>query len=144
VKANPVLCRECALELFRVNTTSARHLACLLMEAVIKLHWARLGEPFKAQCRRDVLSMLAGPRVAEEERYVKEKMATLAKELAKRDLPDAWPDFFDSLERVSLGGDGQRELVVLVIRRLVEDVVQFSNDLNKTRCDVLMTELKAK
>lgn len=122
VKGNPLACRECALELLRVQNTQTRHLGCLLMEAVIKLHWGHLDEPFKTQFRHDVLTLLSsGTRpIGQEERYVKEKIATLAKEVAKRDLPDAWPEFFDALERVSALGDTQRELVVLVIRRLVE------------------------
>ncbi len=108
-----------------------------------QLHWVRVEPAFKSQCRSDVLSMLAGGAPADP-KYVKEKVATLAKEIAKRDLPADWPEFFPALEQVSAVGDAQRELVVLVIRRFVEDVVQFSSDLSKTRCDALMVELKSK
>lgn len=142
-KGDPHACRACAIELFR--EPKSRHLACHLMEAVIKLHWTRLSPDFKQIFRNDVIFIL-GQSLADVPPFLllplKSKITDLVKEVAKRDWPEMWPEFFPTLEEVSKGGDAQRELVVLVIRRLVEDVVHFSNDLDKTRCDILMTQLK--
>ncbi len=65
-------------------------------------------------------------------------------QVAKRDWPQDWPEYFDTLVAISNLGDHQRSLVLLVLRRLVEDVTHFSHDLAKKRCDQLLAELKQK
>ena len=111
---------------------------------MVKLHWGALSPQQRGQVRTDVMNILSSLSESEQ-RYVKEKVSSLVNEVAKRDWPQEWPEYFDALVNISkVGGDGQRQIVLLVIRRLVEDVTTFSNDLSKKRCDQLMAELKSK
>jgi hypothetical protein len=97
----------------------------------------------RQQVRKDVMNILSNVR-GDEKNYVKEKISAMVNEVAKRDWPQDWPEYFEILVQISNLGDGQREMVLLVMRRLVEDVTHFSDDLGKKRCDQLMAELKAK
>jgi hypothetical protein len=130
------------------------------MENVVKLHWANLNTRQKAQVRQDVAAILANVNT-QEAVFVREKIASVVNEVvdslffsfcfvlmfnqvAKRDWPQEWPEYFDTLVAISNLGDHQRSLVLLVLRRLVEDVTHFSHDLAKKRCDQLLAELKQK
>lgn len=144
VKQQPALCREGALQLLARAEPQTRHLAAILLENVVKLHWTVLNVAQRQQVRADVMQILADVR-DNEAGYVREKISSLVNEVAKKDWPQEWPEYFDALVNISqVGGDGQRQMVLLVIRRLVEDVTHFSSDLGKRRCDQLLAELKSK
>ncbi len=143
IKQQPAVCREAAVELLRMPLPEARHLAAVLMENVVKLHWTTLQPGQRAQVRKDVAAILANVNT-QETNYVREKIASVVNEAAKRDWPHDWPEYFDTLVAISNLGDHQRFMVLLVLRRLVEDVTHFSHDLAKKRCDALLAELKAK
>ena len=144
LKSDPAACRTVGLDLARNPNPQARVLAFILLESITKLHWKKLSPQQKIQVRKDVLDILASPPQAGDTGFVREKIASLVNEVAKRDWPNEWPEYFDALVRISNVGDPQREMVLLVIRRLIEDVTTFSRDLTKNRCDQLMGELKAK
>lgn len=60
--------------------------------------------------------------IIKEPNHIKDAIARIIVEIAKREWPQQWPSFLVELETLSLKGDAQSELVMFVMLRLVEDV----------------------
>ena len=60
--------------------------------------------------------------IIKEPNHIKDAIARIIVEIAKREWPQQWPSFLVELETLSSKGDAQSELVMFVMLRLVEDV----------------------
>jgi len=67
--------------------------------------------------------------ILQETSYVKDGIARLVVEMAKREWPQQWPTFLSELFSLAQGPgfESQTELVLLILLRLTEDVVTFQS-----------------
>eukprot|EP00026_Physarum_polycephalum_P001024 Phypoly_transcript_01025.p1 GENE.Phypoly_transcript_01025~~Phypoly_transcript_01025.p1 ORF type:complete len:1165 (+),score=182.52 Phypoly_transcript_01025:289-3495(+) len=96
--------------------------------------------------KKDALSILArGTKdMMVEQIYIKEKVATLVVEIAKRDWPQQWDDLLNNLVQISMMGDTQAELILLVLRTLPDEIVVFNDTTTTSSSSSVLTEQRKK
>jgi exportin-5 len=80
-----------------------RHFGYQLIEDLVKRKWAELSEPDKQQLKTALLECLVSGThdLLAEKTYVKEKLASIVVEVAKREWPQHWTDMMDNLLRIA-------------------------------------------
>ncbi|KAG0321131.1 hypothetical protein BGZ99_004109 [Dissophora globulifera] len=108
-----------------------RHFGLSLIEETVRYRWSdsALTLQIKAQIRLNAISLAAeGTRpMLEEQAFIKEKIARLFVEVAKREWPGAWDDMDVCLRQLYYKDETGREMALLILRSLCEDVCVFDD-----------------
>ncbi|KJE92925.1 hypothetical protein CAOG_03807 [Capsaspora owczarzaki ATCC 30864] len=101
------------------------------LEECVRSRWNSYDTSLKDEFKTGVLELLAtGMRsILNEPLYIKEKLAQVIVELAKRDWPQRWPTFFDELPELSKIGPFQTLVTLMILRTLAQDTMEFNDDL---------------
>jgi exportin-5 len=107
-----------------------RHFALHVLENTLKIKWNDFDANTMEGMRACFLDLMATKMrdMATEKHFVKEKLAKLVAEVAKRQFPQRWQSMWEQLQQVWSVGDTQIELVCLVLRSIAEDC--SSSDFN--------------
>lgn len=126
-QSNPFLVIQCALLLSKPNSsldTIVRHFGLKLLEDVIKLKWNEMNPEQKLFVKENAMRLMdeGVEDLLSSPNHLKDVIARIVVEIAKREWPQQWPSFLTELEALCSEGDKQTELVMFVMLRLVEDV----------------------
>lgn len=110
-----------------INPASAgvvRHFGLKLVEDIIKLRWNDMNGEEKVFVKDNAMRLMAegASDILTEDLHIKDVIARIVVEIAKREWPQQWPGFLTELERLCTKGNTQTELVMFVMLRLTEDV----------------------
>ena len=122
--STPDLGIQCAIILSANADSIIKHFGLKLLEDVIKLKWNNMTPQQKLFVKESAMNIMAKgiQDILKEPNHVKDAIARIVVEIAKREWPQQWPSFLAELESMSSKGDAQSELVMFVMLRLVEDV----------------------
>ncbi|GAB1599827.1 exportin-5-like [Argonauta hians] len=118
-----------------------RHFGLQLLEHCIKYHWNDLVPAEKNRMKKSALELIAtGTQgILVEVHHIKDAVSRITVEIIKRDWPQLWGTLLKDLEMLSLQGETQTELVLLVFLRVVEDVITFQNIPQQRRREIQQT-----
>ena len=110
-----------------INPASAgvvRHFGLKLIEDIIKLRWNDMSGEEKLFVKDNAMRLMAegSSDILTEDLHIKDVIARIVVEIAKREWPQQWPGFLTELETLCSKGNTQTELVMFVMLRLTEDV----------------------
>ncbi|KAF9985995.1 hypothetical protein BGZ65_009185 [Modicella reniformis] len=108
-----------------------RHFGLGLIENTVRYRWSEetLIPEIKAQIRANAMSLVAEGTlpILTEQSFIKEKIARLVVEVAKREWPGAWNDMDAFLRQLFFKDETGREMVLLILRSLCEDVCVYDD-----------------
>ena len=83
-----------------------RHFGLLLLQEAVKQRWAAASDAGRVAVKTALVELLlTGTRdILTEPSYLKEKLAQVVVDVAKRDWPQRWPDLLDTLEKLMATG----------------------------------------
>ncbi|XP_048586342.1 exportin-5 isoform X3 [Nematostella vectensis] len=143
-KNNLERCLTTGFRLFsKENSAMVRHIGLQLMEHSVKFNWGSMQQNDCAVFKQRVMSLLVnGTKPMSEEPYhLKESLARLVAEVAKREWPQSWENFLSDLNGMCPLGKTQQELVLMVLLRLAEDVIGMDVNLQNQRKREMMLAL---
>lgn len=121
--SSPDLSIQCSIMLSRNPQCMVRHFGLKLLEDLIKIKWNQMTPEQKLGIKESAMNLMEKDRdLIKDPTYIKDAIARILVEIAKREWPQQWPSFLAELETMSSKGDAQAELVMYVMLRLVEDV----------------------
>ncbi|KAE8600179.1 hypothetical protein XENTR_v10013121 [Xenopus tropicalis] len=141
-KERSPLCVPCGLQLSnRSHSPCVRHFGLHVLEHVIKFRWNDMSREEKVCLKDSVMDLISHGMhpILEEESHIKDMMARIVVEMAKREWPQHWPDLLNELDSLTRVGEAQTELVMFILLRLAEDVVTFQNLPTQRRRDIQTT-----
>ena len=126
----PALGVQCGLYLSQNNgsnkclTGIIRHFGLKLVEDIIKLRWNDMSGEEKVYVKNNAMRLMdeGASDILSEDLHIKDVIARIVVEIAKREWPQQWPSFLTELEALCTKGNTQTELVMFVMLRLTEDV----------------------
>ncbi|KAG0208586.1 hypothetical protein BGX28_000510 [Mortierella sp. GBA30] len=108
-----------------------RHFGLGLIENVVRYRWSdgTVTLEIKEQIRLNVMSLVAEGSLpmTTEQSFIKEKIARLFVEVAKREWPGAWDDMDTFLQQLFFKNETAREMVLIILRSLCEDVCIYDD-----------------
>ncbi|KAF9183378.1 hypothetical protein BGZ50_004265 [Haplosporangium sp. Z 11] len=108
-----------------------RHFGLGLIEGAVRYRWSdgTLTTDTKTQIRQNVMSLAAEGTlpILTEQSFIKEKVARLFVEVAKREWPGAWDDMDVFLRQLFFKDETRREISLLILRSLCEDVCVYDD-----------------
>ncbi|KAI7822876.1 armadillo-type protein [Gamsiella multidivaricata] len=108
-----------------------RHFGLGLIENVVRYRWSdgTLTPETKAQIRDNVMSLAAegSKPLLTEQSFIKEKVARLFVEVAKREWPGVWENMDAFLRQLFFKDETGREMALLILRSLCEDVFVYDD-----------------
>ncbi|KAL1918230.1 uncharacterized protein VTP21DRAFT_3496 [Calcarisporiella thermophila] len=116
---------------------TVRHFALGLLEDTVRIQWN--SPSFDQHARdnlRNIISLLAleGTKdILEEKQYIKEKLAKLFSEVAKREWPSSWESMDIQLQEMAAKGPTTQELSLIVYRLLAEDIFLYDSAISDSR-----------
>jgi len=115
---------QCAITLSSSSDYIIRHFGLKLLEEMIKIKWNNMTPEQKLYVKESAMTIMDKgiQDIIKEPNHIKDAIARIIVEIAKREWPQQWPSFLVELETLSSKGDSQSELVMFVMLRLVEDV----------------------
>ncbi|CAG0917181.1 unnamed protein product [Notodromas monacha] len=137
IKHGP-LCVFCGLRLAQrlEYSTAVRHFGLHMLEHAIKFCWNQMtaGEKLFLKDKSLELINVGTKGFTCEETLIKDGIARLIVEIAKREWPQQWPGMLTELSQICLnGGEIQHELVLLFFLRLGEDTAVLQTIENSVR-----------
>lgn len=133
------LCAKCGFVLAaKGNHAVVRHIGLQLVEHCIKLRWNVITVADKQFIKESVMKMMAEgtDHLLVEQAHIKDALARLLVEMIKREWPQQWPLLMTELNALAVGGETQKELVLLTFLRLAEDVVDLQTVQGQRRRDL--------
>ncbi|KAG0257977.1 hypothetical protein DFQ27_004872 [Actinomortierella ambigua] len=114
-----------------------RHFGLSLVENSIRYKWTdgTMDSERKNQIRAAVIDLAAkGVQPSQvEQGFIKEKVARVFVELAKRQWPGEWDDMDVVLRQIYFSDETGRELALLILRSLCEDVCMYQDGIAELR-----------
>ncbi|KAF9574279.1 hypothetical protein EC968_007048 [Mortierella alpina] len=108
-----------------------RHFGLGLIENVVRYRWSdgSVSAETKTQIRLNVMSLAAegSMPMLTEQAFIKEKIARLFVEVVKREWPGAWDDMDVFLRQLYFKDETAREMALLILRSLCEDVCIYDD-----------------
>ncbi|KAI8601378.1 armadillo-type protein [Dissophora ornata] len=108
-----------------------RHFGLGLIENAVRYRWsdATFTPEIKAQIRLNVMSLAAEGSLPllTERSFIKEKVARLFVEVAKREWPGAWDGMDAFLRQLFFKDETAREMALLILRSLCEDICVYDD-----------------
>jgi exportin-5 len=122
-------CLVCGFHLARSVDPIIRHFGLQLLEHFVRYRWQHLHELGRRDFSLQLLDHISRSILPMEEEavYVKESLARLVVELAQKTWPQHWHTFLEDMDLLTRHGPAQVEVVLLVFRRLAEDLHPQSN-----------------
>jgi hypothetical protein len=124
IKRDDKLCALAARHLVGIDCDDViRHFGFQLYEHLVARRWVELPAEMRNAFKIEILAIMSsGTRpLAQEQRFVMEKIAQVVVRIARSEWPDAWPSLFGDLRALATAGDVQRYLVLLVWKGLADD-----------------------
>ncbi|KAF9960404.1 hypothetical protein BGZ72_007062 [Mortierella alpina] len=122
-----------------------RHFGLGLIEDVVRYRWSDGSVPpeTKTQIRLNVMSLAAEGSLPmlTEQAFIKEKIARLFVEVVKREWPGTWDDMDVFLRQLYFKDETAREMSLLILRSLCEDVCIYDDAVAGLRKKDLRTGL---
>ncbi|CAO3574799.1 unnamed protein product [Mortierella alpina] len=122
-----------------------RHFGLGLIEDVVRYRWSdgSVSSETKAQIRLNVMSLAAEGSLPmlTEQAFIKEKIARLFVEVVKREWPGTWDDMDAFLRQLYFKDETAREMALLILRSLCEDVCVYDDAVAGLRKKDLRTGL---
>ena len=119
-----------------------RYFALQILEVICRERWNNINKDDKQRFIQLLLSLLSSNTLFVE-RFLKEKYSFVVVEVAKREVPQNWNDFFSSFLSLCSRGEYYIEIVLIILRVFAEEIKQFNSDLSdKRRKDLSNTLLK--
>ncbi|XP_056022649.1 exportin-5-like [Ostrea edulis] len=117
-----------------------RHFGLQLLEHAIKFRWNNMKTEEKEYLKKNALQFMATGTlgILEEEFHLKDAVARITVELAKREWPQLWPSLQEDLYKLCQMGETQTELVLKVYLRLVEDAVLLQTIPHQRRREIML------
>ncbi|XP_065943324.1 exportin-5 [Magallana gigas] len=117
-----------------------RHFGLQLLEHAIKFRWIDMKTEEKEYLKTNALQFMANGTlgILEEEFHIKDAVARITVELAKREWPQLWPSLQEDLFKLCQMGETQTELVLKVYLRLVEDAVLLQTIPHQRRREIML------
>ncbi|XP_061183399.1 exportin-5-like [Saccostrea echinata] len=117
-----------------------RHFGLQLLEHAIKFRWIDMKTEEKEYLKTNALQFMANGTlgILEEEFHIKDAVARITVELAKREWPQLWPSLQEDLYKLCQMGETQTELVLKVYLRLVEDAVLLQTIPQQRRREIML------
>ncbi|KAG0261639.1 hypothetical protein BG011_000813 [Mortierella polycephala] len=108
-----------------------RHFGLGLIEGAVRYRWSdgTLTTDIKTQIRLNVMSLAAEGTlpILTEQSFIKEKVARLFVEVAKREWPGSWDDMDVFLRQLFFKDETRREISLLILRSVCEDVCVYDD-----------------
>ncbi|TPX62346.1 hypothetical protein PhCBS80983_g00487 [Powellomyces hirtus] len=124
-----------------------RHFGLTLLENAIRYKWndSSYSDEDRIRLREAVVNLMqtGTADILSEKSYIKEKLAKLFVEVAKRMWPMQWTDMDVLLRRMYTENPTQREFVLLVYKSLAEDIFLFDDPVAGLRKTELVTSMMA-
>merc|ERR1719427_1903444 len=101
-----------------------RHFGLKILEDVVKARWNTMVGEEKVFIKESLMKLMSSGtgHLSVEHLFIKDALARVVVELVKREWPQQWPGLLHELGTLCRQGETQTELVMFVLRRLVEDV----------------------
>ncbi|CAN7999544.1 unnamed protein product [Ixodes hexagonus] len=138
-KENSPVCAQCGFALStKGNHSVVRHIGLQLVEHCIKLRWNVLCPAEKVFIKESVMKLFTEgtEHLLTEKTHIKDALSKLLVEMIKREWPQQWPSLMEELHALCLVGETQKELVLLTLLRLAEDVVELQSVQGQRRRDL--------
>ncbi|XP_019849729.1 PREDICTED: exportin-5-like isoform X1 [Amphimedon queenslandica] len=138
------LCIQCGLWLAeQYGEYLGIHLGLQLIEHFVRLRWGSLSTDEQLKLREELMLYInkVGSSDITLPGYLKEGMARVIVELLKKMWPNEWSNFSADVFSVVAKGT-QVELILLIFRRLAEDLVSYDSALSNQRKSVMLAALK--
>ncbi|KAJ3428673.1 exportin-5 [Anaeramoeba flamelloides] len=137
---------ELSVELFRSheNGPYVRYFALQSIEYMIRNCWES-DQELRTPLRQSVTFLYTATKpLIEEEQFIKEKVASLVSEIAKREWPKGWPEMIDELVEIGTQSETQCELSLIFIRSFSEELFIYveAKDLGARRRLELKNSMK--
>ncbi|KAJ6247459.1 exportin-5 [Anaeramoeba flamelloides] len=137
---------ELSVELFRSheNGPYVRYFALQSIEYMIRNCWES-DQELRTPLRQSVTFLFTATKpLIEEEQFIKEKVASLVSEIAKREWPKGWPEMIDELVEIGTQSETQCELSLIFIRSFSEELFIYveAKDLGARRRLELKNSMK--
>ncbi|XP_018497195.1 exportin-5 [Galendromus occidentalis] len=116
-----------------------RHGALVLLEYWVRVHWTSLSIEQHNYLKEEVFFYMRNLKcILSEAPHVKQAICRVVVEIVKREWPQKWPEFMPNLLNLANTGIAQTEIVLLVLLRIVEDVMQLKTlgDMPRRRKDI--------
>jgi len=116
---------QCGFYLVESSTSPVvRHFGLKILEDVVKARWHSMVAEEKLFIKESLMKLMASGtgNILVEHLFIKDALARVVVELVKREWPQQWPSLLQELDTLCRQGETQTELVMFVLRRLVEDV----------------------
>ncbi|KAJ8046032.1 Exportin-5 [Holothuria leucospilota] len=129
-KESSTMCIPYGIKLaFIQNPPNIRHFGLQLLEHSVKFQWNTISVDDKVLVKDTVMRMMSSGtnHILKEKIYIKDGLAKVVVEMAKREWPQQWPTFMNELHSLCKEGETQTELVMFILLRLVEDAVGSQN-----------------
>ncbi|KAI8816980.1 armadillo-type protein [Fimicolochytrium jonesii] len=122
-----------------------RHFGLTLVENAVKLKWSGMGDEERGVVRDGIVGLVRDGTMDMdvEKTFVKEKVARLFDEIAKRMWPLNWMDMDVLLRQLYEQSSTHRELVLLIYRSLTEDIFIYDDAFAQLRKKELVTGMMA-
>ncbi|KAJ3090614.1 hypothetical protein HK102_003205 [Quaeritorhiza haematococci] len=120
-----------------------RYFGLALLEHSVKYKWANLQPAERDQTREAVVDLLKNGTydILVERPFIKEKLAKLVVEVAKRMWPLQWPDMDALLRELYVSSPISQELVLIIYRSLAEDIFIYDDAIASMRNKELTTAM---
>jgi len=116
---------QCGFFLANINNSPVvRHFGLKILEDIVKMRWNEMSGEEKLFIKEHLLKLVekgTNPLLTEHN-HIKDELAKIVVELIKREWPQQWPSLLSELDILARHGETQTELVMFILRRLVEDV----------------------
>ncbi|XP_064400527.1 exportin-5-like [Halichondria panicea] len=128
-------CLTCGFILSEEHVPVIKHFGLQLMEHFVKYRWRSLSLDEGREFQLNLLQFLSNKLLPydQEPTFVKEALARVTVETAKKMWPQRWDSFITDLGTVSKCGSTQVELVLLIFRRLAEDIHGYESGMTSGR-----------
>ncbi|XP_055358363.1 exportin-5 [Betta splendens] len=136
------LCVPCGVQLAdKAQPAVVRHFGLQILEHVIKFRWNNMEQEEKVQLKECAMQLLSKGThsILEEESHIKDVLSRIVVEMIKREWPQHWPHMLKEMEALTVEGEAQTELVMLILLRLAEDVITFQTLPSQRRRDIQQT-----
>ncbi|XP_043916295.1 exportin-5 isoform X2 [Protopterus annectens] len=138
-KEKCAICIPCGLKLTdQSQPPIVRHFGLQVLEHCVKFRWNTMQQRDKVYLKNNIMGFVSKgtKNILEEESHIKDVVARIMVEMIKREWPQHWPEMLRELETLSLQGETQSEIVLLILLRLAEDVVTFQTLPTQRRRDI--------
>ncbi|KAK9762432.1 karyopherin [Basidiobolus ranarum] len=112
-----------------------RHVGLGMIENSVRYHWSVYSEEEKVSIRENIVSLiLEGTHdILTERKFIKEKVASIFVEIAKRTWPSKWPQMDMLLRDMYYRSQTTQEYALMIYRSLAEDVFEYDDPIVELR-----------